>query len=99
MNLQEHIRKVLREETEVPLFIRRRFKKEDLDQLINNVEHAILRYGEDNVEDAIYEKVREFITEFVDYEDWYSMNDNKYWDTYLKYERPLVNYVETKLNL
>ena len=99
MNLQESIRKVLREETEVPLFIRRRFKKEDLDQLINNVEHAILRYGEDNVEDAIYEKVREFITEFVDYEDWYSMNDNKYWDTYLKYERPLVNYVETKLNL
>ena len=99
MNLQESIRKVLREETEVPLFIRRRFKKEDLDQLINNVEHAILRYGEDNVEDVIYEKVREFITEFVDYEDWYSMNDNKYWDTYLKYERPLVNYVETKLNL
>ena len=99
MNLQESIRRVLREETEVPLFIRRRFKKEDLDQLINNVEHAILRYGEDNVEDAIYEKVREFITEFVDYEDWYSMNDNKYWDTYLKYERPLVNYVETKLNL
>lgn len=99
MNLQESIRKILREETEVPLFIRRRFKKEDLDQLINNVEHAILRYGEDNVEDAIYEKVREFITEFVDYEDWYSMNDNKYWDTYLKYERPLVNYVETKLNL
>ena len=99
MNLQENIRRILKEETEVPLFIRRRFKKEDLDQLINNVEDAILRYGEDNVEDAIYEKVREFITEFVDYEDWYSMNDNKYWDTYLKYERPLVNYVETKLNL
>ena len=99
MNLQENIRRILKEETEVPLFIRRRFKKEDLDQLINNVEDAILRYGEDNVEDAIYEKVREFITEFVDYEDWYSMNDNKYWDTYLNYLRPLVNYVETKLNL
>ena len=99
MDIQENIRKILREETEVPIFIKRRFRKKDLDQLINDVESAILQYGDNNLEEAIYSQVREFITEFVDYEDWHNMNDNKYWDTYLKFETPLVNYVKTKLNL
>ena len=100
MNLQENIKRILREETEVPLFIKRRFNHKDLDQLINDVEDAILRYGDDkHIDDAIYDEVRGFITEFVDYEDWYNMNDDKYWDTWLKYETPLVNYVKTKLKL
>ena len=100
MNLQESIRRILREETEVPLFIKRRFSHKDLDQLINNVEDAILRYGDDyHTDDLIYDEVRGFINEFVDYEDWYTMNDDKYWDTWLKYETPLVNYVKTKLKL
>jgi hypothetical protein len=100
MNLQENIRRILREETEVPLFIKRRFNHKDLDQLINDVEDAILRYGDDkHIDDLIYDEVRGFITEFVDYEDWYNMNDDKYWDTWLKYETPLVNYVKTKLKL
>jgi len=99
MNLQESIRRILREETELPLFIRRRFNHKDLDQLINDVEDAILRYGNDkHIDDAIYDEVRGFITEFVDYEDWHNMNDNKYWDTWLKYETPLVNYVKHILN-
>ena len=42
-NLQESIRKMLKEETEVPLFIKRRFNHKNLDQLINDVEDAILR--------------------------------------------------------
>ena len=100
MNIQENIRRILREETEVPIFIKRRFRKKDLDQLINNIEDAILQYGDDkHIEDAIYDEVREFITEFVDYEDWHNMHDNKYWHTWLKYETPLVNYVKTKLKL
>jgi len=99
-NLQESIRRMLKEETEVPLFIKRRFNHKDLDQLINDVEDAILRYGDDkHIDDLIYDEVRGFITEFVDYEDWYNMNDDKYWDTWLKYETPLVNYVKTKLKL
>ena len=99
-NLQESIRRMLKEETEVPLFIKRRFNHKDLDQLINDVEDAILRYGDDKrIDDAIYDEVRGFIYEFVDYEDWFNMNDDKYWDTWLKYETPLVNYVKTKLKL
>jgi thioredoxin-like negative regulator of GroEL len=41
MNLQETIRRILREETEIPLFLRRRFSPEDLEWLVNDVKEMI----------------------------------------------------------
>ena len=50
---------ILREETELPAFLRRRFSSEDLDWLVNDVKELI-DYGE-SLDTAIYDGTREFI--------------------------------------
>ena len=133
MNLQESIRRILREENNFFHMIRRRVPHDDLErefrESLNMSSNMLRNTYKDNgnvmslerfiqvtisiLIDGIhyelystlpdeyqwYDEVRGFITEFVDYEDWYNMNDDKYWDTWLKYETPLVNYVKTKLKL
>jgi hypothetical protein len=99
MSLQESIKRILREETELPIFIRRRFTMKELDKLINNVEDAILKYGDDkHIDDTIYDEVREFIKErrFDDIDEF--GDDQDYWRTYLKYETPLVKYVKHRID-
>ena len=88
---------ILREETEIPLFVRRRFSHEDLEWLVNDVKELI-DYGE-SLDTAIYDGVREFIKskKFSDIDE-FGLEDN-YWESYLKYERPLVKYVKSRLNL
>ena len=88
---------ILREETEIPLFVRRRFSPEDLEWLVNDVKELI-DYGE-SLDTAIYDGVREFIKskKFSDIDE-FGLEDN-YWESYLKYERPLVKYVKSRLNL
>ena len=95
MNLKTTIRRILKEETEIPLFIRRRFTLEDLEWLVNDVKELI-EYGE-SLDTAIYDGVREFIKgkKFSDINEFGPEND--YWESYLKYERPLVDYVKNKL--
>jgi hypothetical protein len=97
MNLKSTIRRILKEETEIPLFIRRRFTLEDLEWLVNDVKELI-EYGE-SLDTAIYDGVREFIKgkKFSDINEFGPEND--YWGSYLKYERPLVDYVKNKLGL
>lgn len=97
MKLQEHIRKVLREETEIPLFAKRRFSPEDLEWLANDVKEMI-DDGE-SLDTAIYDGVREFIKskKFSDIDEFGP--EAAYWESYLKYERPLVGYVKNKLNI
>ena len=36
MNIQRHIRRILREENTLPNLIRRRFSEEELDKLVSN---------------------------------------------------------------
>jgi len=97
MNLKKFIRKILREEIEVPLFVRRRFSPEDLEWLVNDVKELI-DYGE-SLDTAIYDGIREFIKskKFSDIDEFGLEND--YWESYLKYERPLVIYVKSKLGI
>ena len=96
-NLQESIRRILREETEVPAFLIRRFSSEDLDWLVNDVKELI-DYGE-SLDTAIYDGTREFIKsrKFPDIYEFGPEAD--YWESYLRYERPIVDYVKKKLRI
>lgn len=97
MNLQEHIGQVLREETELPIFIRRRVTDDDLEWLVNDVKELI-DYGE-SLDTAIYDGAREFIKSRK-FPDIYEFGpDADYWESYLRYERPLVDYVKKKLRI
>ena len=97
MNLQENIRRILREETEVPAFLIRRFSSEDLDWLVNDVKELI-DYGE-SLDTAIYDGTREFIKsrKFADIDEFGPEAD--YWESYLRYEKPIVDYVKKKLRI
>ena len=84
-------------ESQVLNFLRRRFSYEDLLWIVNDVQEMIDE-GE-SVDTAVYDGVRDFIkskkfTEIDEFGD-----DQSYWDSYLKYERPLVSYVKSKLDL
>ena len=78
-------------------FLRRRFSAEDLLWIVNDVKEMIDE-GE-SVDTAVYDGVREFIKskKFPDIDEFGP--EQSYWDTYLMYERPLVAYVKSKLNL
>ena len=95
MNLQENIRRILREETELPLFIRRRVSMEELDDLIVDIKNLI-----DNgwsKTDAIYASLEEFITYKPSFK-LYGETEDEYWDSYEKFETPLANYVKSILD-
>ena len=95
--MRQTIKRILREETEIPLFVRRRFTLEDLEWLTNDVKEMI-DDGE-SLDTAIYDGVREFIKSknFSDIDEFGL--DADYWSSYLNYERPLVRYVKSKLNI
>ncbi len=98
MNLQEHIRKVLREETQkLPAFLLRRVTEKKLDRLIKDVRKKIrLGFEED---EAIYDEVRNFIAwEFLEVLNRDFPREQDYWDFYMKIEKPLVDLVKTKLH-
>jgi hypothetical protein len=74
----------------------RRFSPEELDNLIKNVKDLTEIYEYE--EDAIYDAVRQLIAT-KNFEDINSAEtDNQYWDSYLKYEGPLVKYVKERLS-
>ena len=84
-------------EKQIINFLRRRFSSEDLLWIVNDVQEMIDE-GE-SVDTAVYDGIREFIkskkfTEIDEFGD-----DQEYWHSYLKYERPLVSYVKMKLGL
>ena len=90
MNLQESIRRILREETELPSYIRRRVNMEELDDLVLDVKELI--DSDYDKTDAIYDTIRQFIATKKSFKFDYE------WDSYIDIEKPLVNYVKTKLN-
>ena len=91
MNLQE---------TKLPLFVRRRFSEEDIDELISNVKFSIPKYGYNtNIDDVIYDEVREFMMDKSDfgYHGRFrnDLTGNEYFDQLSKFEEPLRDYVRS----
>ena len=96
MNLKESIRRILREETELPSYIRRRVNMEELDDLVLDVKELI--DSDYDKTDAIYDTIRQFIATKKSFKFDYE-TERQYWDSYIDTEKPLVNYVKTKLNI
>ena len=98
MSLQENIRRIHEvmglNENLSPWF-KRRFDLDELDDLIKDIKDQI-EEGE-ILYTAIYDTVREFIKKgkFSDIDEFGT--DVSYWESYLKYEKPLVKYVKEKL--
>ena len=88
---------ILISEPQLNLFLKRRFSSEDLSWIVNDVKEMIDE-GE-SVDTAVYDGIREFIKskKFSDIDEF--GDDESYWDSYSKYERPLVAYVKHKLGL
>ena len=89
------IRKVLKEETILPLYIRRRVSMEELDDLVLDVKDLI----DSNYDktDAIYDTVRQFVATKKEFK-FNNETEQGYWDSYIEVEEPLVNYVKTNLH-
>jgi hypothetical protein len=89
---------VIVSEPQLSFFLRRRFSPEELDQLIDNIKDLI---DDQNTIDisSVYDAIRQFIKKkkFSDIDEF--GDDQPYWDSYLKYERPLIAYVKSILNL
>ena len=78
-------------------FLRRRFSSDDLEWIVDDVKEMIDE-GE-SVDTAVYDGIREFIKskKFSDIDEF--GDDDSYWSSYLKYEKPLVVFVKSQLNL
>ena len=95
-NLQENIKRILREETILPLYIRRRVSTVELDDLVLDVKSSIdVGYNKTAV---IYDTIRQFIASKKEFK-FNNETEQGYWDSYIEVEEPLVNYVKTNLNL
>ena len=82
---------------QLSIFLKRRFSHEDLLWLVNDVKKMIDQgFG---VESAVYDGIRQFIKsgELDDIDEF--GNEQSYWDSYLKYETPLVAFVKSELGL
>ena len=84
-------------ETQMKNFLRRRFSIKELlgvvDYIKEMIDHGV------NKDDAIYDGVRDLIKsrKFDDIDEF--GDDDDYWDSYLRYEKPLISYVKMKLGL
>jgi len=90
--------KVVISEPELNLFLRRRFSPEELTQLIDDVKDLIDEQGIIHISE-VYDTIRQFIKskKFSDIDEF--GDDNSYWRSYLLYEKPLIAYVKSILNL
>jgi hypothetical protein len=82
---------------QLSIFLKRRFSHEDLLWLVNDVKKMIDQgFG---VESAVYDGIRQFIKsgELNDIDEF--GNEQSYWESYLKYETPLVAFVKSELGL
>ena len=88
---------VIISEKQLQSFLKRRFSADDLLWIVNDVKEMIDE-GE-SVDTAVYDGIREFIKskKFSDIDEF--GDDQSYWDSYLRYEKPLVSYVRMKLGL
>ena len=84
-------------ETQMKNFLRRRFSIKELLGVVEYIKEMI-DHGV-NKDDAIYDGVRDLIKsrKFDDIDEF--GDDDDYWDSYLRYEKPLISYVKMKLGL
>ena len=99
MNLQEQISRMksmmgVINETNLPISIRRRFTKDDLDSLVYDVKDLI-DSGIDKT-DAIYDTIRQYIASTRSFK-FPESTEQEYWDSYVEVEKPLVDYVKEHL--
>ena len=82
-------------ENQLEIFLKRRFFPEELEWIINDVQKK-MGDGE-SLDVALYDGIRALIKskKFSDIDE--HGDDQTYWDSYLKYETPLVAYVKSKL--
>ena len=101
MNLQENIRRILREENTLPNLIRRRFSEEELYKLVSNVERTFEthRISQQHREDVIDAEVDDFIMNSVYYGEFEDFDDEIYQDIYNLYREPLVDYIKSKIDM
>jgi len=91
--------------TQLTSFLKRRFSIEQLDELVKKVQeemnqdyHRFQMNQNHKPEDVIYDIVREFI--LLNVSDIVDQGvEREYWDSYLKYEIPLIEFVRSSLNL
>jgi hypothetical protein len=83
-------------ETQFSNFIKRRISPNDLDNLMNYV-RLLINKGYDH-DDLVYDAVRDFLNDKKLSDIDYHGDDNSYWNSYLKFESPLVAYVKHKLS-
>jgi hypothetical protein len=98
MNLQEQIYRIhemMGVNESFSVWFRRRFSPDELDYLVKDIKDQI-KEGE-SLDTAIYDTIRQFIAtkEFNDINN--NAPEREYWDSYLRYEEPLVKYVKEKL--
>ena len=84
-------------EEQIRTFLKRRFSPDDLMWIINEVQEMIDK-GE-SVDTALYDGVRQFIKskKFDEIDEF--CDEESYWYSYLKYEKPLASYIKLKLGL
>jgi hypothetical protein len=101
MNLQESIRRILKEENTLPNLIRRRFSEEELYKLVSNVERTFEthRISQQHREDVIDAEVDDFIMNSVYYSEFEDFDDEIYQDIYNLYREPLVDYIKSKIDM
>ena len=82
-------------ENQLEIFLKRRFFPEELEWIINDVQKK-MGDGE-SLDVALYDGIRALIKSKKFYDIDEHGDDQTYWDSYLKYETPLVAYVKSKL--
>ena len=88
MNLQETIRRILREETKPPLYFRRRASDSDIERLVRDVKISIS--GGKNKSDALYDAVQNFISSNKEHFKDYMWSIN--------HLPSLIKYINSKLD-
>ena len=95
--LKENNMKYIINHSQLASFIRRRFSIEELNQIISSVKEQI-EDGE-SVDTAVYDTIRHYLS----LKKPSDINDDgaeqQYWDSYIKYETPLVEFVKHTLGL
>ena len=98
--MRDLIKKILREEIQFPLFIRRRFAQKELDKLVNDINKKVNNEINYNLDDIIYDNVRQLIgfkSQQIGLDQ--HAEESVFWPLYIKYEKPLVDYIKDRLSI
>jgi hypothetical protein len=95
--LKENNMKYIINHSQLASFIRRRFSIEELNQIISSVKEQI-EDGE-SVDTAVYDTIRHYLSLKKPSDISDDGAEQQYWDSYIKYETPLVEFVKYTLGL